>query len=324
MADFPGRSRPAGGKGGRPHSNVSSAGFNEQARAGTHELALQQLAFFRKELRRGVAFLTDTPGLGRTLGIRGTLERVLDTATDLHDALHAKFALPSLSVSQAVDQPFEEAGIGGLLEDDDTGPVTSPVMLASNLQALEEQVVLVRESLIDNETLADLFAQGEDFLRAMAGGELLELASTLKELLDKTLELISMLPPDAGPAPQMKAPATQAPAQAPGLRSPTSVLVPTEEAPSGEDRPSSGEATVRSLQEFFNDNSPEGVLLRSHESEFAQMVAAALVTVCPEVAVGGADLAARIKVLKDTFALRKKLKNTLTLREFKAFFGAPR
>jgi hypothetical protein len=320
MPDAPGRSRPAGSGGGAPRADASAAPFNERARAGTHELALQQLAFFRKELRRGVAFLTETPGLGRTLGVRGPLERVLDTATDLHDALLAKFSLPSLSVSQAVDQPFEEAGIGGLIEDDDTGPMTSPIMLTNNLQALQEQVVLVRESLIDNETLADLMAHGEDFLRAMAGGELLELTSTLKELLDKCLELISMLPPDTQPGARAEAP----PPPAPGPRPPTSVLVSPEERPPADDRQSADESTVGSLQDFFNRNSPEGVFLRDREAEFARMVASALVTVCPEVAVSGADLAARIKVLKDTFALRKKLKNTLTLREFKAFFGAPR
>jgi hypothetical protein len=54
------------------------------------------------------------------------------------------------------------------------------------------------------------------------------------------------------------------------------------------------------------------------------MVAAALVRVCPGVTVKGAELTARIKVLKDTFALRKKLRNTLTLREFRSLFGAAR
>ena len=324
MPDAPERSRPAGSGGGAPRADASAAPFNERARAGTHELVLQQLAFFRKELRRGVAFLTETPGLGRTLGVRGPLERVLDTATDLHDALLAKFSLPSLSVSQAVDQPFEEAGIGGLIEEDDTGPMTSPIMLTNNLQALQEQVVLVRESLIDNEALADLMAHGEDFLRAMAGGELLELTSTLKELLDKCLELISMLPPDAQAGADAAASSPQAPAQASWPRPPTSVMVPPGETAPTEDQPSASEETVRSLQDFFNRNSPEGVFLKDREAEFARMVAAALVTVCPEVSVGGADLAARIKVLKDTFTLRKKLKNTLTLREFKAFFGAPR
>jgi hypothetical protein len=221
-------------------------------------------------------------------------------------------------VAQSADQPFEEAGIGGLVEDEDTGPVTSPLMLASNLQALDEQVVVVRESLIANETLADLFARGEDFLRAMAAGELLELTSTLKELTDRCLELISMLPPTEEPAPAAAAPPPAYP------RSPTSVLVPSEKAPAGEGAADSGEQSVRALQDFFNRNSPEGAFLKDREGEFAQMVAAALVSVCPEVTVSGAELAARIKVLKDTFALRKKLKNTLTLREFKAFFGAPR
>ncbi len=335
-----------------PRGEPSAGAAPDATRNGTHELALQQMAFFRRELRRGVEFLSDTPGLARTPGVRRVLESVLDTATDLNDALLSKFALPSLAVAQSAEPVFEEAGIGRPIEDEDTGPVTSPEMLAGNLQALQEQVVVVRESLVDNESLADLFARGEDFLRAMAGGELLELASTLKELLDKCGELISMMPvpedddaaartaaemaarlaPPVAPRPPAAVPHPPAAMlvypEGPAVvapRPPSVVLLPTEEpAVAQAPTPSSGETLVRSLQDFFNQNSPEGALLKACEPEFARMVAGALVSVCPEVTVSGAELAARIKVLKDTFALRKKLSNTLTLREFKAFFGAPR
>jgi hypothetical protein len=51
------------------------------------------------------------------------------------------------------------------------------------------------------------------------------------------------------------------------------------------------------------------------------MVASALVRVCPGVKVSGADLTARIKILKHTFSLRKKLGNTLSLLEFRSLFG---
>ncbi len=83
----------------------------------------------------------------------------------------------------------------------------------------------------------------------------------------------------------------------------------------------SDEESVRALQEYFNANTSEGALPKAQEPEFAGLVAETLVRVCPGVTITGADLAARIKVLKDTFALRKKLKNTLTLREFRSLFG---
>ena len=81
------------------------------------------------------------------------------------------------------------------------------------------------------------------------------------------------------------------------------------------------EEAVRFLQEFFNGHSPEGALLRADEPEFGRMVRQLLGIVCPGVAFDETKVAARMKALRDTFALRKKLRNALTLREFKAFFG---
>lgn len=363
------------GAGDAPLGDILSSVLAEQERTETYELTLQQLAFFRKELRRMVAFLADTPGLGRTFGVRVILENVLDTATDLHHELLAKYELPSLAVARTVEMPIDEAGIGTSIEDEDTGPSTSVETLAASLEGLKDGVLVIRETLIASECVAELLATAPDFMREMARGELFDLSTTLSELIDKTLELVSMMPPEtAHNAPPEHAPTLRAPRAPvapsppatldsvvgvggpaqnlsfeteatpfkapPKPRGPVSVLLPPEDgvvarAPSAVQLPTheppapsgpevSGEESVRTLQEYFNANTPEGALLKAQEPEFARLVAETLVRVCPGVTVSRADLTARIKVLKDTFALRKKLRNTLTLREFRSLFGVKR
>ena len=78
---------------------------------------------------------------------------------------------------------------------------------------------------------------------------------------------------------------------------------------------------MRELQTFFNDNSPEGTLLKAQEIDFTRLVAQIVGVVCAGVTFTPNDLATRIRVLRDTFAVRKRLNNMLTVREFKSFFG---
>jgi hypothetical protein len=97
--------------------------------------------------------------------------------------------------------------------------------------------------------------------------------------------------------------------------------VPPQEPAGPDGTHQSEEEAVHYLQAFFNDHSPEGTLLRADEPEFTRMVRQLLSIVCPEAEPSDAKLGMRTKALRDTFALRKKLHNRLTLTEFKAFFG---
>jgi len=288
-----------------------------------------------------VAFVSDTPDLGRTPGVRDVLVAVLDNVSDLHHALLARFQLPALDVQRSVEIPFDEVGIGASIDDEDTGPSMSLETLSASLAGLQDGVLVIRESLLGSEAVDDLLANGQDFMREMARGELLDLATTLKELVDAVVETLAMLPPESTEAPtpartptppprpqrQKPTPATHVgilmpPEEIPVPRAPAAAILPPREPISPDDAVASGERVVKELQEFFNDHSPEGTLVRDAEAAFARMVGAALVRVCQGVSVTGADLTARIKILKDTFAMRKKLRNTLTLREFRSLFGA--
>jgi hypothetical protein len=318
-------------------ADILSPTFSEEERAQVHELGLQQLGFFRKELRRMVAFVSDTPDLGRTPGVRDVLVAVLDNVSDLHQELLARFQLPALDVQRSVEMPFDEVGIGTSIDDEDTGPSMSLETLSASLAGLQDGVLVIRESLLGSEAVADLLANGQDFMREMARGELLELATTLKELVDAVVETLAMLPPESteapaltpppGPPRQEPTPATHVgillpPDEVSVPRAPAAAILPARDPVSPNGATASGERVVKELQDFFNDHSPEGSLVRDAEAAFARMVGAALVRVCQGVSVTGADLTARIKILKDTFAMRKKLRNTLTLREFRSLFGA--
>jgi hypothetical protein len=100
---------------------------------------------------------------------------------------------------------------------------------------------------------------------------------------------------------------------------PIVVQAPEPQPPDYEHR--SEEEALRYLQSFFNENSPEGALLKSSEEEFVRMVRRLLTIVFPDVDLSESEMARRLRQLKDTFALRKKLRNTLTLPEFKAYFA---
>jgi hypothetical protein len=317
-------------------ADILSPAFSEEERAQVHELGLQQLGFFRKELRRMVAFVTDTPDLGRTPRVRDVLVAVLDNVSDLHQELLARFQLPALDVQRSVEIPFDEVGIGTRIDDEDTGPSMSLETLSTSLAGLQEGVLVIRESLLGSEAVADLLANGQDFMREMARGELLELATTLKELVDAVVETLAMLPPESPepspeppphprreePPPERHVAILMPPTTVHVPRAPSATILPPAEPEASPGAAASAERAVQELQGFFNDHSPEGALVRDAEAAFARMVGAALVRACQGVNVTGADLTARIKILKDTFALRKKLRNTLTLREFRSLFGA--
>jgi hypothetical protein len=82
----------------------------------------------------------------------------------------------------------------------------------------------------------------------------------------------------------------------------------------------SEEEAVRSLQTFFNENSPDGTLLRLRDQEFERMVRQLVSITCREASLSSSEMAYRVRQLKDTLVLRKKLKNNLVLPEFKAYF----
>jgi hypothetical protein len=86
----------------------------------------------------------------------------------------------------------------------------------------------------------------------------------------------------------------------------------------------SEEEGIKALQAFFESHSPEGTLLKAHDEEFANLVGRLLRYICPETTFSQNDMTIRLRQLKDTLALRKKLHNTMTLAEFKAYFRKTR
>jgi len=93
------------------------------------------------------------------------------------------------------------------------------------------------------------------------------------------------------------------------------------EAPPEEDYSHKSEnEALKSLQGFFNDNSPSGAMLRPKDPEFERMIKSLLGVLHPDVVFEGSDFVSRLRLLKNTFALRKRLSNSLTVEEFDAFF----
>jgi hypothetical protein len=130
--------------------------------------------------------------------------------------------------------------------------------------------------------------------------------------------------------PTLLAPLPQVPPPPAGEGEATGLaLVPGREA-EGEAPPEpdyahrSEEEAIHLLQDFFNEHSPEGFLAKDQESEFERMTHQLLVVVCSGVTFKDSDFATRSRRLRDTFALRKKLHNRLTLNEFKAYFRQTR
>jgi hypothetical protein len=341
-------------------SEILSDVFAEQERVAPLEMQLQQIGFFRKELRHMVSVVEQAPVTGWTAEARAALEGVLDTASDLHDVLVSRHALPSFSVKRSVEMPFDEAGLGVSLDDEGRESANmSPEALQLAIEGLRDEVQVIRESLGDNTALVEVLERSPDFMREMARGEFIDFCSVLKELVDGCLATLARIPSDDRPAasiarperpsrpavapvPAAVAPAVVARAVAPPLAAPPPIaftpapVVPAAPAPpptaaaisdvptGAEYQHRSEEEAVRQLQEFFESNSPEGTLLKAQDREFARMVAEIVVVICPGGTFTAADLATRIKVLRDTFGVRKRLRNKLTLREFKSFFGVTR
>ncbi len=135
------------------------------------------------------------------------------------------------------------------------------------------------------------------------------------------------VPPPAASAPTEGRPAPSAPGQgeATGLDVVPGRGAEAEELPQEPDTTHRSEdEAIRFLQDFFNQNSPEGFLMKSQEHEFERMTRQLLVVVCSGVTFSDTDFATRSRRLRDTFTLRKKLHNTLTLNEFKAYFRQTR
>jgi hypothetical protein len=348
---------PAAGD-SRRLSDILSDVFAEQERVAPLEMQMQQLGFFRKELRHMVGVVEEAPMTGWSVEARSALEGVLDMASDLHDALVSRHALPSFSVRHSVEMPFDEAGLGVALDDEGLrSEGMSPEALQLAVEGLRDEVQVIRESLMGNTALVEVLEHSPDFMREMARGEFIDFCSALKELVDGCLATLSRIPHDEAdaaiapapvrpfaPAPAAAAPARPAsvpaalavapPAVAPPAVAPPAVappaapplaLEPPPAEPTGPDyQHRSEEEAVHDLQEFFNNNSPEGTLLQVDEREFTRRVAQIVGVICAGVTFTPAVLATRIRVLRDTFGVRKRLNNTLTLREFKSFFGMTR
>jgi hypothetical protein len=133
-------------------------------------------------------------------------------------------------------------------------------------------------------------------------------------------------PPVSAPRPAMSAPwpAPSAPPVAAAVPPPPAPEPPPAEVTGPDYQHRSEEEAVHDLQEFFNTNSPEGTLVKADDREFTRMVAQIVGVICVGITFTPADLATRIRVLRDTFGVRKRLNNKLTLREFKSFFGMTR
>ena len=357
-------------------SEILSEVFAEQERVAPLQMQLQQIGFFRKELRHMVSVVEQAPVTGWTAEARSALEGVLDAASDLYDALTSRHALPSFSMRRSVEMPFDEAGLGVALDDEGPGPADmNPEALQLAIEGLRDEVQVIRESLLDNTALVDVLERSPDFMREMARGEFIDFCSVLKDLVDGCLATLARIPSDdrpaapaarperpprpavapapaaVAPAPAAVAPAPAAVAPAPAVLAPavapppaapslgsinpgpvvpaaspqSSAAAEASDAPTGaEYQHRSEEEAVRQLQDFFEGNSPEGTLLKAEEREFTRMVAEIVGVICPGVTFTAADLATRIRVLRDTFGVRKRLRNMLTLREFKSFFGATR
>lgn len=122
-------------------------------------------------------------------------------------------------------------------------------------------------------------------------------------------------------------PAAPAPAEATGLavaREPGPLDVFPEAPPAPDYEHLSEEEAVRQLQRFYDEHSGDSGLARGDEQELERMARQLVGLVCQGYAFSATDFAARLKRLKETFALRKRLHNAITLTEFKAYFRPPR
>ncbi|MCU0242063.1 MAG: hypothetical protein MUF51_06535, partial [Vicinamibacteria bacterium] len=135
------------------------------------------------------------------------------------------------------------------------------------------------------------------------------------------------IPPPIAPAPPVAATAPVVSAAAPQAEA-TGLALSGKDAAATAAPPSATqpieEEALHALQQFFNDNSPDGPLLKSQEDEFIRMAVKLVAIVVPGVTFAQTDFSLRIRQLKDTFVLRKKLRNRLTLTEFKAYFRKTR
>jgi hypothetical protein len=80
------------------------------------------------------------------------------------------------------------------------------------------------------------------------------------------------------------------------------------------------EEELRSLQKFFNDNSPAGSLTEACDAEFRSRVGNVLRLSSLASSLSESALDLRMRQLKSTLGLRKKLSNRMTLPELLGFF----
>jgi len=235
-------------------SDLLSSVFAEHEQEEAHDRLLQQLAFFRRSLRHMVVFLEQTTDLGHSAEARSTLEAVLDSISDLHDRLVATYELLPSSVAPATpEMPFEEAGLGGALEDEPTPErETRLETLHLELEGLCDEVQAIREGLVDDPALKGLLDQLGGPPREKAVGELREMCVCLNELVERCVEMLAKIPgaeeaaPPDGFGAEAPVPAAPPPSIFPPIQlaplAPTTPSVPLPQAPlvpsGGKARPS--------------------------------------------------------------------------------------
>ncbi len=113
-------------------------------------------------------------------------------------------------------------------------------------------------------------------------------------------------------------PALPPPAPTPAEKEPA----PPEKEPAPE-APAPGadaEQELRRLQQFFNDHSPAGSLTEAYDGEFRSRISELLRAAALTTSLSDNALELRLRQLKSTLGLRKKLNNRMTLPELLGFF----
>jgi hypothetical protein len=126
--------------------------------------------------------------------------------------------------------------------------------------------------------------------------------------------------PVAAPAAPAPVPAA-APVAAPAA--PAAPAPPVAEAEAEAQAPPAGadpEEALRKVQQFFNDNSPAGSLAETHDGEFRSRIAELLRAAAVTSSLSDNAMELRLRQLKSTLGLRKKLNNRMTLPELLGFF----
>ncbi|MBN2371278.1 MAG: hypothetical protein JXO72_12410 [Vicinamibacteria bacterium] len=312
---------------------------------------IERLRFFRRTLGRLSAMLAPATSIfHRHPEARGRLQSIIDAASALRALFTERCPFFANAADGASQDRIENEGeaapsLAQRLADD---PADESATLDMELEGVLFEVAGMRDVLSRDHALATLFRMETGSICEAVRQELRGINVALAALLQTLTESIglpsspaaqpaaTMRTPHIPVAPQTARPPASAPPWASQTTPPPSTPVASEAtglalSMSDENLSNSSSVAYRSeeegikaLQAFFESNSPEGVLLKTSEGEFADLVGRLLHYICPEIAFSQNDMTIRLRQLKDTLALRKKLHNNLTLAEFKAYFRKTR